>query len=66
MRAPPSRLLAAAKDLIERQQGLGLPLPPVAPGPSWAIRGARPNQREARALTEELLRRIAPFGLPKA
>lgn len=66
MRATPSRLLAAAKDLIERQQRLGLPLPQAFPELKSTRRGARGIQREARERTAALLQRIAPSGRPKA
>ena len=59
MRAKPSKLLAAAKDLLERQKKVGMPLGHSGLSPAFEPPSTEAQSDEARALTEQLLRRAA-------
>lgn len=59
VRAKPSKLLAAAKDLLERQKKVGMPPGYVGSSPAFEPPNTKDQAAEARALTEQLLQRAA-------
>lgn len=66
MRAKPSKLLDAAKDLIERRRKAGLPpLGPTA-SPDPVQHSTKGMQRTAQVLTQELLQRVSKNEPPQS
>jgi len=65
MRAKPSKLVEAAKDLLERQKKLGVPLVGPAASPEFEPPNTKAKAAQARSLTQQLLKRAARKDPPQ-